>query len=56
MTMTTPLSGGSYIRDKKTGQRVRVPEDQNPAETVPASDGPATAENEKAGDGERKAK
>ena len=32
--MTTPLSGGRYIRDKKTGARVRVPEEQNPVETA----------------------
>lgn len=54
--MTTPLSGGSYIRDKKTGQRVRVPDEQNPNETVTTSAGPAVTETEKAGDGERKGK
>lgn len=54
--MTTPLSGGSYIRDKKTGARVRVPDEQNPNETVTASAGPVATETEKAGDGERKGK
>lgn len=54
--MTTPLSGGRYIRDKKTGQRVRVPEEQNPDETAMASTGPVATETEKAGDGERKGK
>lgn len=26
--MKSPLTGGRYIRDKQTGERVRVPEDQ----------------------------
>lgn len=26
--MTTPLSGGRYIRDTKTGERIRVAEEQ----------------------------